>query len=163
MLLIMCLFFLTSAFSPKKYGIGENCIIINSIKFGKILMKTIGEDRVRDLIRKNKGIGLGLELDTLGYVQRVIRFMGSKELNAKDRNLIKKNILHNFFYVCYADEFNDDSLLADRINTLIKEDHSLFTGAFFPGPLSLEYMRNKEDYLSKGVDESDYIISRLKN
>jgi hypothetical protein len=54
MLLIMCLFFLTSAFSQKRYGIGENCITINSIKFGKILMKTIGEDRLRELIKKKK-------------------------------------------------------------------------------------------------------------
>jgi len=99
----MCLFFLTSAFSPKRYGIGENCITINSIEFGKILMKTIGEDRVRDLIRKDKNITLILNLDAMGYVQSVKKVVNPGGLRTKDCNLIKKRILRIFFYKCYAE------------------------------------------------------------
>jgi hypothetical protein len=97
----------------------------------------------------------------MGDVQSVIKVVNSGVLRTKECNLIKKRILRNFFYVCYAE--GDSLLIEEEIKEIIKKNHSLTTVVFFPGPISCKYLRNREEYLSKGVDESDYIISLLKN
>jgi hypothetical protein len=135
--------------------IGENCTLSNSIIFGKVILESIGEKSLKQLIENNEKVLVSLKIDRLGEVKKIEMIRGYKY----DTTLLKLNLLKtNQFKICYVEDRDINiKLIREEIKKEFKVNKLIWIPLFFPGPLEIEYTRNKTE-----ISESDYILERLK-
>ena len=136
--------------------IGEKCILSNSIIFGKVILVSIGEKSLKQLIENNEKVQVVVMIDKLGVVKQIEMIRGYKF----NTTTLKLNLLKtNQFKICYAEDRDITiKLIREEIKKEFKVNKLIWIPLFFPGPLELEYERNKSE-----ISKSDYILQRLKS
>jgi len=158
-ILFLALDFITPSYvnAQIKVRFDRDCLLTNSLEFGRSIMESIGEKATRKLIERDEKIRIVVEIDSLGKVTKIIR-CDFHFITKKDSIRLLSNIqLKRHFSICYMDGYNQKEIIIRELRNEFRRNQQHLVVLFFPGAFHETYL-----YYKGRANKVDYIIKKLK-
>lgn len=160
-------------------SVSNSCITKNSILLAQELIRTLGKDKVSEIVEKDIRLLLFFDVDSIGNVtlaKSLINDHGSNETQDSSRYDIEGlkldleqylKIDKGYFTICY-ERFPDksDSASIEIISKdLFKDNKPILLNVGFPGELLMYYKLDNEKLMQdgKGVTKYEYLEKKINN
>jgi hypothetical protein len=135
----------------------NDCLLANSLEFGRAIMETIGEKATRKLIERDEKVRIAVEIDSIGKVTKILRSDFHYIIKKDSIRLLSNIQLKRHFYICYMDGYDQKEIIIRELRNEFRRNQRHLVVLFFPGAFHETYL-----YYKGRATKVDYIIERLK-
>jgi hypothetical protein len=137
---------------------GDDCLLTNSMKFGRAIMETIGEKSTRKLINSGERAKIIVEVDSLGRVSKILSCNFRVISKIESTKLLSYIRLKGQFFICCEGGSVYKDLAINELRNDFRRNNKPNIVLLFPGQLLWDYNVNYNGKATK----ANYIIKRLK-
>ncbi len=154
---LLCTFSLKA---QSNINVDSDCLNRNSLLLSRLLIKDLGEEKIKYFLENDIRFLIFYKVDSLGYTE----FVRAKVFPDSLTNIVSREIdnqikiRNNYFYVCYErfPNHTKESSLEIISRDLFKEQDYQFINVAFPGETMIMYNIEKDNANKKGKQLSKY-------